>query len=93
MFRALFVEGIVWGENEEIVHVDDKPAFGDHIAERVVHETLEGSGGVGESKKHDGGFKQPFVGDEGCLPLVAILDSHVVVPPADVKLGENRGVS
>ena len=31
--------------------------------------------------------------DEGRFPLVAILDSYIVVPPVDVELGENLGVS
>lgn len=30
--------------------------------------------------------------DEGSLPLVAILDSNIVVPLIDIKLGENLGV-
>ena len=87
------MEGDIWGVNEEVIHVNDEPAFGDHVSERVIHEMLQGSRGIGESEKHDGGFKQSFMGDEGGLPLVTILDSYVVVPPADVKLGEHRGVS
>ena len=46
------------------------------------------SGGVAKAKKHDGGFEESFVGDEGRLPLVAILDADVIIPPANVKLGE-----
>ena len=33
------------------------------------------------------------MGDEGCLPLVAILDSHVVVSPTNVEFGEDFGIS
>ena len=33
------------------------------------------------------------MGNEGCLPLVAVLDLHVVVSPANIKLGENFGIS
>ena len=33
------------------------------------------------------------MGNEGCLPLVAVLDSYIVVPPAYVKLGEDLSVS
>ena len=32
------------------------------------------------------------MGDEGHFPLVSILDMNVVVPPSDVKLGEDLGV-
>ena len=33
------------------------------------------------------------MGDEGRLPLVTVLDPYVVVPPANVKLGEHFGIS
>ena len=33
------------------------------------------------------------MGDEGCLPLVAVLDSYIVVFPVYVKLGEDFSVS
>ena len=33
------------------------------------------------------------MGDEGCLPLVAVLDLYIVVSPAYVKLGEDFSVS
>ena len=85
--------GGVGGVDEEIIHVDNEPSFGNHIAEGVVHETLESGGGVGKSKEHHGWFEESFVGDEGCFPLVTILDSYVVVSPPDVKLGEDLGVS
>ena len=33
------------------------------------------------------------MGDEGCLPLMAVLDSYIVVSPVNVKLGEDFGIS
>ena len=33
------------------------------------------------------------MGNEGCFPLVAILDSHVVVSPMNVEFGEDFGIS
>ena len=33
------------------------------------------------------------MGNEGCLPLVAVLDSYIVVSPVNVKLGEDFGIS
>ena len=33
------------------------------------------------------------MGDEGRLPLVTVLDSYVVVPPADIELSENLSIS
>ena len=87
------MEGSVGGVDEEVIHIDDEPPFGNHVVERVVHEALEGSGGVGEPKEHHGGFKESFMGDEGCFPLVTVLDPYIVVPPLDVKFGEDLGIA
>ena len=86
------MEGGVRGVDEKIIHVDNEPSFGNHIVEGVVHETLEGGGGVGESKEHHRGFEKSFVGNEGCLPLVTVFDSYVVVPPADVEFSEDFSI-
>ena len=87
------MEGGVGRVDEKIIHVDNEPSFGNHVVEGVIHETLEGGGGVGESEEHHRGFEKSFVGNEGCLPLVAIFDLYVVVSPADVELSKNLGVS
>ena len=82
----------VRGEDKEVIHVDDKPSFCNHVSEGVVHELLECHWGVGESEEHHRWFKEAFMRDEGSLPLVAIFDVHIVVSPADVKLGEQFGI-
>ena len=87
------MEGSVGGIDEEVIHIDDKPTFGNHVMEGVIHKLLESSGGVSESKEHNCGFEQSLVGNEGCLPLVTILDSHIVVSPTNVELGEDFGIS
>ena len=56
---------------------------------RVVHETLKGGRGIGESKEHYSRFKESFMSDKGSLPLVSILDTHVIIFPANIKFGEN----
>ena len=33
------------------------------------------------------------MGDKGCLPLMAILDSHIVVSPTNVEFCEDSGIS
>ena len=86
------VEGGVGGVNKEVVHVDDEPSFSNHVAEQVIHEVLEGGGRVGESKEHDSGFEQPLMGDEGCLPLMAIFDSYIVVSPMNVEFDEDFSI-
>jgi len=46
-FGAFLMSSRVGGEDKEVVHVDDEPSFCDHVSEGVVHEPLEGGGGVG----------------------------------------------
>ena len=92
VFGTFCMEDGVGGVDEKIIHIDDEPSFGNHVAEGVVHEVLKCGGGIGKSKEHNGGFEQSFVGDEGCLPLVSVFDSYVVVFPVDVKLGEDFGI-
>ena len=91
--RTFFVEGGVGGVDEEIIHIDDEPSFGNHVAEGVIHKSLKSGGGVGKSKEHDGGFEESLMGDEGRFPLVTILDSYVVVPPPNIELSEDLGIS
>ena len=51
------MESKVGGIDEEVIHIDDKPSFSDYIVEGVIHELLEGGGGVSETKEHNCGFK------------------------------------
>ena len=76
------------GGNEEVIYIDDKPSFSNHVPEGVIHESLERCGGVTKAEEHDRWFEEPFVGDEGHLPLVTVFDADVVVPPTNVKFGE-----
>ena len=91
-FSAFMMGFFVRGENKEVVHINDKPPFGDHISEGVIHEPLECGRGVGKPEEHHRRFKEAFMRDEGGLPLVAIFDVNVVVPPADVKLSKQCGI-
>ena len=52
----------------------------------MVHHQLEAGWGIGESEEHHHWFKKALVHLECGLPLVAIADSNVVVPPLDIKL-------
>ena len=49
-------------------------------------------GGIGHAEEHDSGFIESSVGDEGGFPLVAFLDSNIVISPAYIKLGKDFGV-
>ena len=87
-FGAFTVDFFIRREDEEVVHVNDKSSFSDHVAEGVVHETLEHGGGVGKAEEHDSGFKEAFVGDEGSFPLVTVFDLDIVIALLDVEFGE-----
>ena len=78
----------VRGGDKEVIHVDDQPSFSNHVLEGVIHESLECGGRVAKTEEHDGGFKKSFVGDEGRLPLVTILDADIVVPPTNIEFSE-----
>ena len=91
-FSAFAVGFFVGGENKEVLHINDKPSFGNHVAERVVHEPLERGRGVGKSEEHYRWFEEAFMRNESGLPLVTVLDADVVVPPADIKLSKQFGI-
>ena len=74
--------------DEEVIHIDDKPSFSDHVLEGVVHKSLERGRGVAKAKEHDCWFEKSLVCDESCLSLMTIFDSDIVVSPTNVKLGE-----
>ena len=74
------------------IHVDKKPAFGNHVMKGVIHETLECGREVGQAEEHDIGFKEAFVGSEGSFPLVAIFDADIIIAPTNVKLDEGFGI-
>ena len=92
MVSSLGVSFWVRGGDEKVVHVDDEPPFSNHVLEGVIHESLECCWGVTKAKEHDGGFEESFVGDEGSLPLVTVLDVNIVVAPMNIKLGKVASV-
>src|SRR5882672_9914189 len=71
-------------EDEDVIHIDDYNSFVDELLEDVIHHHLEHHRAVSETKEHDKGFEQASVRPKGCLPLVSVLDSHIVVPPSDI---------
>src|SRR5882672_10250927 len=88
-----YYDGIVFlfclaTKDEDVIHVDDYNSFIDELSEDVIHHHLECRWAVSETTEHDKGFKQALVQPKGHLPLVSILDSHIVVSPLDVQFGE-----
>ena len=78
----------VRGEDEQVVHVNKEPSFGDHVSEGVVHELLESGWGIHHPEEHYHGLEEPPMGGKCSLPLVSILDSYIVVSPSDIELGK-----
>jgi hypothetical protein len=71
-----------------VIHVDFHLFHHDGFSENRVHHPLKSGGRIHESKKHNGQFEKPFIGDESCLPLIAFSDPYIVESPLDVKLRE-----
>ena len=80
-----FMSFWIRGGNGEVIHVDDEPYFNDHVLEEVIHKVLECGREVVKAKEHDHGFKKSFVSDEDCFPLMAILDTDVIVSPMNIE--------
>ena len=56
--------------------------------EDVIHHHLEGCRAVCEAKEHDLWLKEPSVGMECGLPLIALLDSDILETPSDIQLSK-----
>jgi hypothetical protein len=76
--------------DKDVVHINCYISFIDEVTEYVVHHGLEGGRGVGESEEHHHWFEESSVCFECGLPLVAIVDADVIVPPVDIKLRKER---
>ena len=46
---------------------------------------------VCETEEHYQRFEQPSVGPKGTLPLIALMNANIVVPPVNIQLGEVFG--
>ena len=87
----MFGEG--GGVDEDVIHVAYRLTIMDEFVENIIHHCLECCGGVAQSEEHDGWFEQALVSLECGLPLIALLDLHIVEPPAEVKYGEELGTT
>ena len=61
------------------------------LAEDVVHEALEGGGGIGEAEGDDGEIVVAVPRSKGGLLDVGLLDADLVVALAEINLGEDGG--
>ncbi|KAG5328927.1 hypothetical protein C0989_010280, partial [Termitomyces sp. Mn162] len=77
-----------FGVDENVVEVHAYHTLYNEVPEDVVHHGLEGGWAVGETKEHNKWLKQSPVGPEGHLPLISLLNVHIVVTPPDVQFSE-----
>ncbi|KAG5349449.1 hypothetical protein C0989_003875 [Termitomyces sp. Mn162] len=77
-----------FGVDKDVVEVHAYYTLCNEVPEDVVHHGLEGGWAVGEIKEHNKWLKQSLVGPEGCLPLVSLLNVHIVVTPPDIQFSE-----
>src|SRR5258707_8392637 len=81
------------GVDEDVIHVAYDFATVNELTKDVIHHHLEHCRGVAQSEEHDSQFKQASVSLECGLPLIALLDPHIVEPPAEVEYGEELGTT
>ena len=83
------MSGSVRRVDKEVVHVDNKPSFCNHITKGVILQLLKDGRGIGKTEEYYGWFEESLMGDKSGFPLVSIFDMDVVISPTDVKFGEN----
>ena len=48
---------VIFGSNEDVIHVDYQPSFCNFLSEDCIHHGLEGCWGVCQSEEHNSGFE------------------------------------
>jgi hypothetical protein len=78
--------------NENIVKVENHEVVSD-IGEDIIHEGLEGGGGVCKSKRNHVVLKGAKFAVEHCLPFISFLDTNQMVCVREVKASINVGLT
>ena len=81
------------GVDKDIIHIAYGLTIVDEISEDIIHHRLEHHRGVTQSEEHDSWLKQPSVSLEHSLPLIPLLDLHVIESPSEVKYGEELSIA
>jgi hypothetical protein len=66
----------------------DNDSLCDKVLEDLIHHSLEGGWTIGETKVQHKWLKEAAICVEGCLPLVALSDTDIIVSPVHVELGK-----
>ena len=69
----------------DVVHINQPFAAINELHQFIIHHYLNGRRGVCETEEHDRRLKEAVTSLERSLPLVAFLDSDIVISPADVE--------
>ncbi|KAG5339239.1 hypothetical protein C0989_005058 [Termitomyces sp. Mn162] len=77
-----------FGVDEDIIKVHAHYTLCNEVPKDVVHHGLEGGWAVGETKEYNKWLEQSPVGPEGHLPLISLLNAHIVVTPLDIQFSE-----
>ena len=76
----------------QIIHVDFKPFFQDHVCEDMVHKCLKSWWSIAETEKHDCGFVETKGSDECSFPLILFVNANVVISPPYIEFGREGGI-
>jgi hypothetical protein len=85
-FNVMFKGSI--RSHKNIVHVDPIVSQVDFFLKGIIHEALEGCGGVAESEEHYCWFEESSLGFEGSFPLIFFNNGAIVISPSYVELGK-----
>src|SRR3981189_1888794 len=84
--KAMFLQHRCKDKN--VIEINGDNTLGDKVFENLVHHRLEGRRAVGQSDVHHERFKQTMICSKRRFPFIAFFYPHIVIPPADVELGE-----
>ncbi|KAG5349823.1 hypothetical protein C0989_001718 [Termitomyces sp. Mn162] len=74
--------------DEDVIEVHTHYTLCNEVPEDVIFHGLEGGWAVGETEEHNKWLKQSSVGLEGHLPLISLLNVHIVITPPDIQFSE-----
>src|SRR3981189_2880864 len=75
-------------KDEDVVEINGDDTLGDEVFKNLIHHRLESRRAVGQSEVHHEQFKQTAISSKRRFPFIAFFYPHIVIPPADVELGE-----
>jgi hypothetical protein len=81
---------VVFGHDDNVVHVDFNPTLGNLFLEDVIHHCLERGRWVHQSKEYHGWFEEAFTGLEGGFLFISWFDGNIVIFPSNIEFCEQH---